>query len=126
VNRTNKNTLGSSSKGVLADITVKGLLKFYDAFDRANRQALGRVVVTFALHAQRGIDHVVVVAFADGGGGAVRLASAAGNAIISDFHSHGIKSPSFIYGGDIGRKFFLSTADGIRVSHSNGSVMRQM
>lgn len=69
------------------------LLRFDDALDRADRDALGRIVVTNALHAGGCVDDVDI-AFGDGIGGAFGDARAAGDAVFIDFHCHG-KHSSF-------------------------------
>jgi hypothetical protein len=65
-------------------------VRFYDAIDRADTDALGRISMTLALDTGGLIDHIGdAIAFADGLGGAFRYASAAGDAIFGNFHCHG-------------------------------------
>ena len=69
------------------------LLSLDDALDRANRDALGRIVMTNAFHASGLIDDVQdAIAFADRFGGTFGHARAAGDAIFLDFHGHGSRS----------------------------------
>ena len=69
------------------------VLRLNDAVDRADRDALGRVVVTDALDAGLLVDDVQgAVAFADRFGGTFGDARAAGDAIFLDFHGHGSRS----------------------------------
>ena len=48
-------------------------------------------MVSDAFHTSGGVDNVDAGAFGDGFGGAFRQAGAAGNAIVLNFHCHGIK-----------------------------------
>jgi hypothetical protein len=64
------------------------LLSLDDALDRADRNALGRIMMTNTFHTGCGIDDVDVT-FRDGIGGAFGHASAAGDAVFFDFHCHG-------------------------------------
>jgi hypothetical protein len=74
---------------------IELLLRLDDALDGADRSALGRVVVTNALHAGSLVDDVeYAVAFADGVGGAFRQACTASDAVFEDFHCHDLCSLS--------------------------------
>jgi hypothetical protein len=78
---------------VVKIIPVTGImtqLGFDDAFDRADFDAFGGVVMSFAFDAGGLVDDVEgAVAFADGFGGAVGDARAAGNTVFGDLHGHG-------------------------------------
>jgi hypothetical protein len=77
-------------RGVVDNESNKRLtLGLYNAVNRANRDALRRVIVTDAFHARRRIDDINAVAFSDGGGGAFRFTSSARNALFCNFHCHG-------------------------------------
>jgi hypothetical protein len=60
---------------------------FDDAVDRADRDALRRIVVAFAFYAGVGVDDVYI-AFADRFGGAFGHAGTAGDALVGNLHSH--------------------------------------
>jgi len=49
--------------------------------------------MALTLHTGGGVDYVNDIAFSDGFSRAFRQASAAGNAIVVDFHCHGVVSP---------------------------------
>jgi len=60
---------------------------FDDAIDRANTDALGRIVMAFAFDAGSLVDYIEdAIAFADGFGRAFRHACATGDALFSDLH----------------------------------------
>jgi hypothetical protein len=63
-------------------------LRFYDALDRADGDALGGIVETDTFHASCSINDVDGIAFGDGIGWAFRQACTAGNAFVCDFHCH--------------------------------------
>ena len=66
---------------------------FDDAIDRANANALGRIVVTHALDTGCLVNHISdAIAFADGFGRAFRYACATGDALFSNLHCHGCYS----------------------------------
>ena len=68
-------------------------LGFDDALYRANGNALGRIVVTDTFDAGGLIDDIQsAVAFGDGFGGAIGNTGTASDAVILDFHGHGIFS----------------------------------
>ena len=65
------------------------LCSLYDAFNRANLDAVWRVVMILALYAGSLIDHIQdTVAFGDRLCGAFGDASATGNAFFSNLHGH--------------------------------------
>jgi len=74
--------------GFLENLVYVRLLRLDDALDRADRGALRRIVMTDAFDAGGGVNDVDV-AFADGIGGTLGQARAAGDAVFVDFHCHG-------------------------------------
>lgn len=65
-------------------------LGFDDAIYRADGNALGRIVVAYALNTSSLIDHIQsTITFSDGFGGAIGNTRTAGDAIILDLHGHG-------------------------------------
>jgi hypothetical protein len=69
------------------------LLGLYNAINRADRDAFGRIAVADAFHAGRLIDNVEhAIAFADGLGGTFGQACAASDAFFCNFHCHGLHS----------------------------------
>ena len=68
-------------------------LCFDNTIDWADGNALGGIEVAFAFNAGGLVDHIEgAVAFGDGFRGAIRYAGTAGDAVILDFHGHGIFS----------------------------------
>jgi hypothetical protein len=65
-------------------------LDFFDAFYGADGGALGGVVVAHALNTGGGVNDVDGGIFGDGVGGAFGQAGTASDAIIVNFHCHGI------------------------------------
>jgi hypothetical protein len=63
-----------------------------DAIHRANLDTLGGLVVPHALRAELGIDHIDLIALANGAVGALGLAHIAVDAFVSDVKRHG-KTP---------------------------------
>ena len=75
--------------GFLENLVYVPLLRLDDALDRADRGALRRIVMTDAFDAGGRVNHVEhAVAFADGIGGTLGQARAAGDAVFVDFHCH--------------------------------------
>ena len=71
--------------------TTCKLLGLDDAIDRADGNALGRVMVADAFNAGGLIDYIEgAIAFGDGFSGAIGHARAAGNTIVLNFHGHGL------------------------------------
>jgi hypothetical protein len=69
------------------------LLGLHNAINRADRNAFGRVTVTYTFHAGCSIDNVEdAIAFGDGLGGTFGYACAAGDAVFFNFHCHGLHS----------------------------------
>jgi hypothetical protein len=65
-------------------------VRFDDAIDRANTNALRRISMTLAFHAGGLLDQIGdAIAFGDGFGGAFGDAGAAGDAIFGNLHCHG-------------------------------------
>jgi hypothetical protein len=81
-----KQKSGLWGRSKVASATV---LCFDDAIDRADIHAARGIVMTNAFHASGRVDNVNI-AFADRVSGAFRQASAASNAVVVNFHSHGI------------------------------------
>jgi hypothetical protein len=71
-------------------VLIISQLRFDDALDGANADALGGIVVTNTFNAGCLVDHIGdAIAFADGFGRAFGYASATGDAIFKNFHGHG-------------------------------------
>jgi hypothetical protein len=65
-------------------------VRFNDAIDRADGNALGRIVMSLAFYTGRLVDHIGdAIAFANGFGWAFGYTRAAGDAIFGNFHCHG-------------------------------------
>jgi hypothetical protein len=68
-------------------------VRFDDAIDRADTDALGRIRMTLAFHAGGLVDNISdAIAFTDGFGWAFGYASAAGDAVFGNFHCHDVYS----------------------------------
>ena len=73
------------------------LLGLHNAINRADRDALGRITVTYTFHAGRRIDDIEhAIAFANGIGGTFGYACAASDTVVINFHCHGLHSFRFI------------------------------
>jgi hypothetical protein len=71
---------------------------FDNAIHWANRHALGRIVVTLALNAGCLVDHIQdTITFTNGFGGAFRDTGTASDAVIFNYHGHGLFLLSEIY-----------------------------
>jgi hypothetical protein len=69
------------------------LLGLHNAINRADRNAFGRITVTYTFHAGCLIDNVEdAIAFCDGLGGTFGYARAASDAVFFNFHCHGLHS----------------------------------
>lgn len=65
-------------------------VRFNDAIDRTDADALGGIEVTFAFHTGGLIDDIRdAIAFADGLSRAFGYTCATGDAVFSNFHCHG-------------------------------------
>jgi hypothetical protein len=69
------------------------LLGLHNAINRADRDAFGRITVTYTFHTGRGIDDIEdAIAFGDGLGGTFGYACAASDTVVINFHCHGLHS----------------------------------
>jgi hypothetical protein len=75
----------------ISSVHPADLFSLDDALHRAHGDALGRVIVPFALNACSLVNHIQnAIALADRLGGAFRNAGATGDALFVDFHGHGM------------------------------------
>ena len=71
-------------------VLIISQLRFDDALDGANADALGGIVVSDTFDTGSLVDHIGdAIAFADGFGRAFRYARATGDAVFLNFHGHG-------------------------------------